>query len=75
MSENKDNKLTLINEKTANDYLTHTILFYRLFPRDKKGIIVLRLHVRITDRTYKVGKKVNVRYIKTEKGDCGYILC
>lgn len=24
MSENKDNKLTLINEKTANDYLTHT---------------------------------------------------
>lgn len=25
MSENKDNKLTLINEKTANDYLTHTI--------------------------------------------------
>ena len=26
MSENKDNKLTLINEKTANDYLTHTFL-------------------------------------------------
>lgn len=26
MSENKDNKLTLINEKTANDYLTHTVL-------------------------------------------------
>ena len=25
MSENKDNKLTLINEKTANDYLTHTM--------------------------------------------------
>ena len=25
MSENKDNKLTLINEKTANDYLTHTV--------------------------------------------------
>lgn len=24
LSENKDNKLTLINEKTANDYLTHT---------------------------------------------------
>ena len=24
MSENKDNKLTLIKEKTANDYLTHT---------------------------------------------------
>ena len=24
MSENKENKLTLINEKTANDYLTHT---------------------------------------------------
>ena len=28
MSENKDNKLTLINEKTANDYLTHT---HRIF--------------------------------------------
>ena len=25
MSENKENKLTLINEKTANDYLTHTL--------------------------------------------------
>ena len=30
MSENKDNKLTLINEKTANDYLTHTFFLNRL---------------------------------------------
>lgn len=33
------------------------------------------IQCRIADRTYKVGKKVNVRYIKTENGYCGYILC
>ena len=36
MSENKDNKLTLINEKPANDYLTHTCagnMFEKFFRR------------------------------------------
>ncbi len=43
MSENKDNKLTLINEKTANDYLTHTRLpFFLLFAGDS-GIIAHRI--------------------------------
>ena len=40
MSENKDNKLTLINEKTANDYLTHTLGVRSLtFPPDTFNIV------------------------------------
>ena len=41
MSENKDNKLTLINEKTANDYLTHTIEVAKLKNSQKYGTIRL----------------------------------
>ena len=40
MSENKDNKLTLINEKTANDYLTHTFLIKLLRNAAKCGILI-----------------------------------
>ena len=39
MSENKDNKLTLINEKTANDYLTHTREYINLKIR-KAGCMI-----------------------------------
>ena len=40
MSENKDNKLTLINEKTANDYLTHTFLRFG-FPSLRGNVIII----------------------------------
>ena len=40
MSENKDNKLTLINEKTANDYLTHTSICQALIFFCRGGNIV-----------------------------------
>ena len=39
MSENKDNKLTLINEKTANDYLTHTTMRKKMTEEYQNGII------------------------------------
>ena len=39
MSENKDNKLTLINEKTANDYLTHTMRFIFLKRKESSSTI------------------------------------
>ena len=42
MSENKENKLTLINEKTANDYLTHTIFYELLTHRCAEGKIILK---------------------------------
>ena len=41
MSENKDNKLTLINEKTANDYLTHTLPANGLQIYQTAGILML----------------------------------
>lgn len=41
MSENKDNKLTLINEKTANDYLTHTTQDTTLTRQVKYAILSL----------------------------------
>ena len=43
MSENKDNKLTLINEKTANDYLTHTKMGVRLTLQEKTYTIIVML--------------------------------
>ena len=39
MSENKNNKLTLINEKTANDYLTHTQKESILLNKDENVMI------------------------------------
>ena len=41
MSENKENKLTLINEKTANDYLTHTNITGKLMFPEKESIITI----------------------------------
>ena len=45
MSENKENKLTLINEKTANDYLTHTALSSKLIIQKEKRIIQMELEL------------------------------
>ena len=51
MSENKDNKLTLINEKTANDYLTHTrvklnftlpLIYSRIKRSELKNVFIMR---------------------------------
>lgn len=44
MSENKDNKLTLINEKTANDYLTHTEGYQYFISKNKYGILFYLLY-------------------------------
>lgn len=50
MSENKDNKLTLINEKTANDYLTHTVIW-----QEWKSVLI-----------YATISRTNICLIKTE---------
>ena len=52
MSENKENKLTLINEKTANDYLTHTALYIKWTIKKKNSRMldgILRMEMEITD--------------------------
>ena len=46
MSENKENKLTLINEKTANDYLTHTKKKKSLISQALLCIIRIRKEIR-----------------------------
>ena len=49
MSENKDNKLTLINEKTANDYLTHTFAKVILHNFVKSAMIIIGLETSFTE--------------------------
>ncbi len=50
MSENKDNKLTLINEKTANDYLTHTVQAICLKNSSGEGIMIQLIGEKDYDR-------------------------
>lgn len=59
MSENKDNKLTLINEKTANDYLTHT---------EHLNNLTFSAHfANITIETGTTDKRLVPKYISYEK--------
>ena len=60
MSENKDNKLTLINEKTANDYLTHTRILRLLTKKRMFAIITLVLYVIISDVVRRVLNGQNI---------------
>ena len=69
MSENKDNKLTLINEKTANDYLTHTEAGKELTLAF--GSLILGIRKKITAVKRRVHLWKRYRELRQVKGSTG----